>query len=378
MAQAAKARPPAQAAGSTGRRKATRGRVATKAKATDPLEEKAEPVASRRALFAGAAAMAASVAATPSAGARAVGDAGSRLVLITGASPGGLGFACAEALAAEYGFEVVMSCRTPEKSAAAAAALLEKRPGLRVRPAEAPLELTDLDSVRAFADAWPSGAANNIDVLMMNAGIMAVPYGTTVQGHEMHFGVNHLGHFALADGLMDRVRVAGESPKVVSVSSAASLLGIDVDDLEWAKRAYQKWPAYGASKAANVLFSDELARREAAIGSPVLSFSCHPGVVNTNLARYILPENLNEQRRTDEERSLRMGKFLGLRTPKEGAENQVDIAANKGVDANGAFFIDTNKPFNTGMKWRTDANAKTLWTASVAALADAGLKVRAA
>ena len=154
--------------------------------------------------------------------------------------------------------------------------------------------------------------------------------------------------------------------------------GLDPLSIREEQARHEALAAYGASKAANVLFSDELARREAAIGSPVLSFSCHPGVVNTNLARYILPENLNEQRRTDEERSLRMGKFLGLRTPKEGAENQVDIAANKGVDANGAFFIDTNKPFNTGMKWRTDANAKTLWTASVAALADAGLKVRAA
>lgn len=283
-----------------------------------------------------------------------------RIALITGASPGGIGFACAEALAAEHGYKVVMCCRTPEKSAAAAAALLAKRPGLAVVGAEAPLELADLDCVRTFSKAWPRDAA--IDALILNAGIMAAPKGSTVQGHELHFGVNHLGHFALTKTLLPNVRMAGGLPKVVSVSSAASLLGIDVSDLDWEKRDYEKWRAYGASKAANVLFADELARRESAASSPVQSYSCHPGVVNTNLARYVLPPDLSKLKQDDPGRSVAIGKFLGLRTPEEGAENQTDLVANGGV--NGAFYIDTHKPFNAGMPWRTEANAATLWSTS--------------
>ena len=297
-------------------------------------------------------------------------SAGKKVVLITGASPGGLGYATAEALAAEYGFEVVMSCRTVEKSAEAARTLLESRPALNVRAAEMPLELSDLGTVSAFAKAWKGP----LDCLVCNAGIMAAPYGTTKQNHEMHYGVNHLGHFALTNQLLPVLR-NGNEPKVVSVSSAASFLGIDVDDLEWQKRKYEKWGAYGASKAANVLFTDSLATREQAAGSPVKAFSCHPGVVNTNLARYILPESMQEKKRQDEVGSQRTGKLFGMRTVEDGARCQTDLAANGG-NANGDFYIDFNKPYRgAGMKWRTDSNADKLWQTSVASCEEVGIKI---
>ena len=116
-----------------------------------------------------------------------------------------------------------------------------------------PLDLADLDSVRAFAAA----TTEPIDVLVNNAGVMATPLGRTAQGFETQFGVNHLGHFALTNLLLPMI-----TDRVVSVASGAHRRGhIDLSDLNWNRRRYERWAAYGQSKLANLLFILELERR---------------------------------------------------------------------------------------------------------------------
>jgi NAD(P)-dependent dehydrogenase (short-subunit alcohol dehydrogenase family) len=137
------------------------------------------------------------------------------------------------------------------------------------------LDLTDLASVRAFADAWDGP----IDVLINNAGVMALPERRTVDGFEMQIGTNHLGHFALTGLLIGQV-----TERVVTVASGAHRMGkIDLDDLNWERRDYQRWPAYGQTKLANLLFTLELQRRLTAAGSPVRAVAAHPGYAATNL-----------------------------------------------------------------------------------------------
>jgi NAD(P)-dependent dehydrogenase (short-subunit alcohol dehydrogenase family) len=138
-----------------------------------------------------------------------------------------------------------------------------------------PLDLTDLASVRAFAERWDEP----IDVLINNAGVMAVPAGRTKDGFETQIGTNHLGHFALTGLLLGHVR-----DRVVQIASGAHRIGrIDLEDLNWERRSYKRWPAYGQSKLANLLFAHELQRRLTAAGSPVRAVAAHPGYAATEL-----------------------------------------------------------------------------------------------
>jgi NAD(P)-dependent dehydrogenase (short-subunit alcohol dehydrogenase family) len=137
------------------------------------------------------------------------------------------------------------------------------------------LDLADLGSVRSFADGW----TGDLDILVNNAGVMAVPKGRTVDGFEIQFGTNHLGHFALTNLLLPSI-----TDRVVTVSSVAHRMGrITIDDLNWERRRYQTWGAYGQSKLANLLFTLELERRLTAAGSPVRAVAAHPGYAATNL-----------------------------------------------------------------------------------------------
>ena len=136
------------------------------------------------------------------------------------------------------------------------------------------LDLQDLASVRAFADG-----VDAVDVLVNNAGIMAVPYAQTVDGFESQIGTNHLGHFALTNLLLPKI-----TDRVVTVSSMMHLIGyISLKDLNWKSRPYLAWPAYGQSKLANLLFTSELQRRLDAAGSALKAHAAHPGYSATNL-----------------------------------------------------------------------------------------------
>jgi NAD(P)-dependent dehydrogenase (short-subunit alcohol dehydrogenase family) len=193
-------------------------------------------------------------------------DQSGRTAIVTGANSG-IGRAAATALA-EHGARVVLAVRNAEKGASAVSGM----PGsVEVRP----LDLADLASVRAFAEGWDG----DIDLLINNAGVMIPPLSRTAQGFELQFGTNHLGHFALTNLLLEHV-----TGRVVTVSSAAHRGGaIDFDDLNWERRSYKAWRAYGQSKLANLLFTAELQRRLAAAGSSVLATAAHPGYAATNL-----------------------------------------------------------------------------------------------
>jgi NAD(P)-dependent dehydrogenase (short-subunit alcohol dehydrogenase family) len=137
------------------------------------------------------------------------------------------------------------------------------------------LDLADLESVRAFAEGW----TGDLDVLVNNAGIMMVPAGVTVDGFELQFGTNHLGHFALTNLLLPHV-----TDRVVTLSSGLHRSGvIDLDDLNWQRRPYSANGAYSQSKLANLLFTLELQRRLTAAGSRVRALGAHPGYAATNL-----------------------------------------------------------------------------------------------
>ena len=189
-----------------------------------------------------------------------------RTVVVTGANSG-IGLVAARELA-RVGARVVLAVRSTEKGERAAASI---RGTVEVRR----LDLADLSSVRAFADAWDG----DIDVLVNNAGVMIPPRGTTKDGFDLQFGTNHLGHFALTNLLLDHV-----TDRVVTVSSNAHKSGrIDFDDPNWERRSFNNAAAYGQSKLANLLFALELERRLRAAGSPVRSMAAHPGYAATNL-----------------------------------------------------------------------------------------------
>jgi NAD(P)-dependent dehydrogenase (short-subunit alcohol dehydrogenase family) len=200
-----------------------------------------------------------------------------RMALITGANSG-LGFEAAKVLAGK-GATVTLAVRDTAKGEVAAAAIRAAVSGAEL--AVTALDLASLASIRTFADAF-AGTHGRLDLLINNAGVMAIPRRTTADGFEMQFGTNHLGHFALT-GLLLPLLLTTPAARIVTVSSGAHILGkINFDDLQ-GERSYSKWGAYGQSKLANLLFAYELQRRLAASGGSVISVVAHPGYAATNL-----------------------------------------------------------------------------------------------
>lgn len=188
-----------------------------------------------------------------------------RTAIVTGANSG-LGLVTARELA-RAGARVILACRNVDKGNAAAE-------GMRGDVGVRRLDLQDLGSVHDFADS-----IGVVDVLINNAGIMAVPYAITKDGFESQIGTNHLGHFALTNLLLPKL-----SDRVVTVSSIMHLGGwISLKDLNWKARPYSAWLAYGQSKLANLLFTSELQRRLSAAGSTIKAHAAHPGYSATNL-----------------------------------------------------------------------------------------------
>jgi NAD(P)-dependent dehydrogenase (short-subunit alcohol dehydrogenase family) len=193
-------------------------------------------------------------------------DLHGRTVVVTGANSG-IGLVTARELA-RVGAHVVLAVRDDERGRAAAATITGSSEVRR-------LDLADLASVRAFAESW----TGDLDVLVNNAGVMAVPKQVTVDGFELQLATNHLGHFALTNLLLPAI-----VDRVVTVSSGAHRMGrIALDDLNWQRRRYHPWAAYGQSKLANLLFTLELERRLTAAGSAVRALAAHPGYAATNL-----------------------------------------------------------------------------------------------
>jgi NAD(P)-dependent dehydrogenase (short-subunit alcohol dehydrogenase family) len=252
-----------------------------------------------------------------------------KLALVTGANSG-LGLETSVALCAA-GAQVIMARRNPAK---AQVALDEV--GRRVPKAQASLmalDLADLASVRAFAESFKT-RQGGLDLLVNNAGVMAVPLQRTADGFEMQIGTNHLGHFALTGLLLDRL-LAKPGARVVNVASLAHrwTRGMDLEDLNFERRHYNKWDAYAKSKLANLLFTFELERRLKRAGQGLIAVAAHPGYSATNL-QFVGPQMENS---VFGRQLMRIGNALFGQPASMGALPTLYAAGAPGV-ASGEYF----------------------------------------
>lgn len=273
-------------------------------------------------------------------------DLSGKTALVTGANSG-LGYETMRVLALR-GARVIGTGRTLEKAESAC----ESIGGNRATPAV--LELSDLDSVASCASQVRAMGAP-IDILVLNAGIMALPELEQVNGIERQFFVNHLGHFALTMDLLDRVRAAPAGRIVVLSSSGhqwAPEGGIQFDNLG-GERNYDPMQMYGQSKLANGLFAFELARRLA--GTSTTANAVHPGIINTNLGRHF------------PKWQLVFADLLGwtfMKDVPEGAATSCYVAASPMVAGmSGYYFADCN-PVIPDPRMEDPALAARLWEVS--------------
>ena len=216
-------------------------------------------------------------------------DQSGRVAVITGAN-GGLGLETAEALAVA-GAHVVMAVRNQEKAAAARDRILATRP-------DASLELVSLDlgNQTSVKEAAAKIAADHpaIDLLVNNAGLMAMPERQTDDGFEMQFGVNHLGHWTFTAGLLPcllRADAQGREPRVVTVTSVARFMTTGLDPRNPHLRGkYSAWGAYGQAKLSNYVFGLGLQRAFDDAGVGVQSLVAHPGLSHTDLQSHTVEE----------------------------------------------------------------------------------------
>jgi NAD(P)-dependent dehydrogenase (short-subunit alcohol dehydrogenase family) len=213
-------------------------------------------------------------------------DQSGKIAVITGANSG-LGYHTALELA-RRGARVVVASRSDVRGKEAVARIIAEVPDadLDLRS----LDLADLANIRSFADGVATSYPS-IDLLINNAGVMAIPRSTTADGFEMQFGTNHLGHFALTGHLLPNL-LGNTDARIVTVSSTAHKPGhINFDDL-MAEQRYRKWNVYSNTKLANLLFTYELQRRLAATRSSAIAVAAHPGTSATNLVAVSAQDNL--------------------------------------------------------------------------------------
>lgn len=207
----------------------------------------------------------------------ALGDLSSKTFVITGANTG-IGFEAAKLLAKARG-RVYLGCRDPNRGERARAAIVKDAPSSQVEVFS--LDLANLGAVRTAAASLLE-RLSSIDVVINNAGVMALPRRLTADGFEMQFGTNHLGHFAFTGLLLPAV-LRAPAGRVVTVSSSLHVRGrVDFDDLN-GERRYNEWTAYAQSKLCNLFFAYELERRLRQAGSRAISLACHPGYAATEL-----------------------------------------------------------------------------------------------
>ena len=208
-------------------------------------------------------------------------------ILVTGVSAG-LGVETARALAA-HGAEVVGAARDLAKAERATAQVRKDAAegGGSLELVE--LDLGNLKSVRACADALLA-EGKLFDVIIANAGVMATPFACTVDGFEMQFGTNHLGHFVLVNRTAPLIRDGG---RLINLSSAGHRYSnVDLEDPNFERTPYEPFVAYGRSKTANILFAVAFDKRHRQRG--VRAAAVHPGGIQTELGRYMGPEMLQQ------------------------------------------------------------------------------------
>lgn len=268
-------------------------------------------------------------------------DLTGRTILITG-SNSGLGKESARVLGMR-GARILAAARTKEKAREACRAF-----GRDAVPLAC--ELSEPDSVQSCVDEVAKLGAP-VDVILCNAGIMALPKRTLHHGQELQFLTNHIGHFLLVTGLLEKL---SQKARVVMLSSEGHRLapsgGIQFDDLTL-EHNYSAWRAYGQSKLANLLFAKGLARRFAGTGRT--ANAVHPGVIDTNLSRHtsVLLRA-----------SYPIFSALAMKSVEEGAATQCYVATHPSLaGVSGEYFADNNlaRPSRHG---RDEALAERLWS----------------
>lgn len=282
-----------------------------------------------------------------------VTHASTQRALITGGNTG-IGFETAKSLC-ERGYEVILACRDPSRATAAQAKLKQLVPGAAVKLQA--LDLADLNSAKSLATKLLDEGVS-LDVLLNNAGVMACPQMASKDGYEYQLQVNHLGHFLLTTMLLPALENSGKPVRIVNVSSLAHTSGdINFDDINLTK-TYQPWPAYSQSKLANVLFTYELTRRLAP-SSPVTANTLHPGLVRTELGRYLIKD-------PDAWTSKLFAAVLTpfTKSPAQGAETNIYLASSPDVaGVTGKYYVDC-KPVASSQRSYDTELARRLWDVS--------------
>jgi NAD(P)-dependent dehydrogenase (short-subunit alcohol dehydrogenase family) len=282
-------------------------------------------------------------------------DLSGRTAVVTGGASG-IGLETARALS-HAGAEVTIAVRDVDAGTRAARDILATTGNAAIKVAA--VDLTDFASMRNFAAAW----LGPLHILINNAGVMAVPeLELSFDGHEIQFATNHLGHFALTAWLHHSL-AAAEGARVVSVSSSAHHLSpVVFSDIDYAKRPYDPWSAYGQSKTANVLHAVEITRRWSDDG--IVANALNPGAIPTNLQRHVGGVRTPVELR---------------KTPAQGAATSVLLATSPLLEGvGGRYFEDcqeaevtaTPEPFGGGVNpWSLDPeSAETLWDLSLTML----------
>jgi NAD(P)-dependent dehydrogenase (short-subunit alcohol dehydrogenase family) len=210
-----------------------------------------------------------------------IGDQSGRVAIVTGSSSG-IGYEAARVLANKNA-EVIIAVRNQQKGNKAVEKIKSQNQKANIKVML--LDLASLKSIIKFTDEFKQHYSR-LDLLINNAGVMIPPYSKTEDGFELQFGTNHLGHFALTAQLMELI-IKTENSRIINVSSGAHKYGnINFDDLNWEKRKYKSWTAYGDSKIANLYFTYELRDRLSKINSKTMVTAAHPGWTATDLQRH--------------------------------------------------------------------------------------------
>ncbi|KAK3077247.1 hypothetical protein LTS18_010829 [Coniosporium uncinatum] len=287
-----------------------------------------------------------------------------KVFLVTGTSSG-LGIPTVEALAATGG-KVYCAARDEKKNREVLKDILQHG-----RVEHITMDLGSLESVRAGANEFLS-KESKLNVLVCNAGVMATPYGKTVDGFETQFGTNHLGHFLLFELVKDAL-LAGSTPdfnsRVVCVSSSGHRgAPVQFGDYNWEKAEYSPWGGYGQAKTSNIYMANEIERRYGSKG--IHGFSLMPGGIMTGLQIHV-PESMLKTWDTEDVRNF-------MKSPEQGAATQVWAAVGKLWEGKGAKYLEdcaeagpvdegTNVPGGPGYaKWAfNEEGERRLWEDSM-------------
>jgi NAD(P)-dependent dehydrogenase (short-subunit alcohol dehydrogenase family) len=278
-----------------------------------------------------------------------------KTALVTGASTG-LGLETARALAAT-GARVVLAVRSDEKAEQTKAAIRERVPDADLE--HGTLDLASLGSVRRFADKFRS-QHHELHLLINNAGVMFAPFERTAEGFEMHFGINHVGHFLLT-GLLMPCLVAGAPSRVVNLSSGGHRSSdILWDDPNYETRPYDKMQAYGQSKTANILFTRQL---ETLLGSKgVHAYAVHPGMIYTDHGRYMTKEDIED---ITKRAAAVPGGGIKPKPIPAGAATSVWAAVAPELEGKGGAYLEDCEISDEDAEWTRDPDAAArLWKLS--------------